>query len=139
MRLISRGPNPHTLAHYMRCKGYTPNYPVTSGKELIEFTKEIHNAEFPAIPSLKGLVVVHKILIDVYCGKIRKHWIENRYVEISQWQHFNLLKDLFEKSIKSYNEINTWLKEGWLIQAYEEIKEIQKRRKAKETKAGEEK
>lgn len=113
MQILSSGPSPIVVYHYMSCKGYTPNFKMSSGKNIITFTKTLHNAEFPVIPELKGLVIVHKIEVDIWCGKVVRHWLESRYVPINSWKYFELLKDLFEKSVKFFGETRDWMKKGW--------------------------
>lgn len=121
MRIISKGPNLTMLYHYMRCKGYTANFDCNSGKRMVTFTKTLHNPEFPKLPCLKGLVVVHKIEIDVTMGAVHKHWLENRGLPITCWDYLHLLEELQEQSIKFYNATKEWMKKGWLYQAIAEL------------------
>lgn len=131
MIILSRGPNINTLYHYMRCKGYQPNYSVNSGKRDIIFTKEIHSAQFPKLPCLKGLTVVHKIKMDVQMGCVQKHWIENRGLPITCWDYIHTLEELQEQAIKAYNMIKQWCRKDWL---YEAIKDLEKRGSKKQAK-----
>lgn len=113
MKVLSCGPNVHTIYHYMKCKGYTANFDCNSGKREIIFTKTLHNPEFPTNPVLKGLVVVHKIQIDMHMGCIKKHWIENRGLPITCWDYLHLLEELQEQSVKFYKAAKDWMKGGW--------------------------
>ena len=122
MKILSSGPNMHTLYHYMRCKGYTANFDCNSGKSEIIFTKTLHNPEFPKIPALKGLVVVHKIQIDVHLGCVQKHWLENRGLPITCWDYLHLLEELQEQSIKFYNSTKEWMKYGWIEDLKKQLK-----------------
>jgi hypothetical protein len=105
----------------MKCKGYTPDYKATSGKKDIIFTKEIYNPKKGVDKALEGLVVVHKIKIDVHMGAVQKHWMENRYLGIADWKYLDLLNKLFKDSIDTYNKIKCWMKKGWILDAYEEL------------------
>ena len=116
MKILNIGPNACTLYHYMSCKGYTPNFSVNSGKREVIFTKTIHNPEFPVNPSLKGLVIVHKVQVDIYLGCVQKHWLENRGLPITCWAYLHLLEELQEQSIKTFNEMRHWCKGGWISQ-----------------------
>lgn len=121
MKLVSKGPNLATIYKYMKCKGYDANFNSNSGKRFVIFVKTIHNPQFPKSPSLKGLVVLHKIELDVTVGSVNRHWLENRGLSINCREYLQLLEELQEESIKVYNAIKEWMKRDWLYQAIAEL------------------
>ena len=127
MQILNRGPNMTTIYRYMKSKGYDADYDCNSGKRMVIFTKTIHNPEFPKLPCLKGLVVVHKIRMDVQCGALTTHWLENRGLPITGRDYMKLLEELVEQSIKSYIEIKNWMKRDWLYQAIAELEKNKKK------------
>ena len=121
MKVLHLGPNLPTIYHYMRVHGYKANHSWNEGVEEVIFTKTIHNPQFPVKQSLKGLVVVHKIQINIHLACVQKHWLENRGLPITCWDYIHLLEQLNEESIKFYNETKSWFREGWLRQAIKQL------------------
>lgn len=127
MKLLSKGPNMVMIYHYMKCKGYLANFDSNSGKRMVIFTKTLHHPDFPKLPCLKGLVVVHKIEIDVTMGAVHKHWLENRGLGINGWDYLRFLEELQEQSIKVYNATKEWMRKGWIMEAYKELTKTKKK------------
>ena len=119
MQIRNTSPNVELIYHYMKSKGYQPNYRQSSEglqKRYVVFTTTLHNPDVPDAPSLKGLVVIHKIQIDMICGAVQKHWLENRDLGINSWQYVRKIEELYEKANNSFKDIKRWIKRGWIDQ-----------------------